>query len=182
MSFSLKYLFLFVTLSAIFSAALIYPLSAWPPVTINLTLVVLAAATLGVSLQRLNKTFWLPFLLVGWLYLAIAFMPKLLSISSFLPSKYVTFHIKEAELQPRFANIQNAQQLEDIRRPFDDDVVTFINPFRTDHPTNSLILRFRRLADILDALFALIAGALAGFISVLVIRPKRGTPSKAAAH
>jgi hypothetical protein len=68
MSFSLRTLLTFVLLTAIFAAALIYRTAFWYFFSVNLGVVILLVATTGVFLQRLDRTFWIPFCIFGWFY------------------------------------------------------------------------------------------------------------------
>src|SRR5687768_4504319 len=100
MSFSLKYLFALIALAAIFTAALIYPTSWWALAAVNLTVVVLAAVTLGVWFQRLNQTFWLSFCLIGWLYLTLSFTPAdVTRLAYYVPSKQISYLLKRTEIE-----------------------------------------------------------------------------------
>lgn len=87
MTFSLKYLFALVAIAAIFNAALFFRTPLWAFIAINTAVVILLAATIGVWLHRLNRTFWLPFCVVGWFYLAVALTPASINrLASYLPS------------------------------------------------------------------------------------------------
>ena len=68
MSFSLRWLFVVIAISAIFSAAIIYRTPFWTLTAVNLTVIILFVGSLGLWFQRLNQTFWMPFCAVGWFY------------------------------------------------------------------------------------------------------------------
>src|SRR5687768_7731623 len=87
MSFTLKYVFALVAVAAIFTAALIYRTPLWALAAVNLAIIVLLAGTFGVWFQRLNRTFWIPFISIGWVYLILSFTPATLNrLAYYLPS------------------------------------------------------------------------------------------------
>ena len=87
MNFSLRYLFAFVAITAVFNAALIYRTPQLAIIAINTAVVTLLAATVGLWLERLDRTFWLPFCVVGWFYLIVALTPPSINrLASYLPS------------------------------------------------------------------------------------------------
>jgi hypothetical protein len=146
-SFSLKYLFVVIALAAIFTAAIVYRTPFWTVASVNVTVTVLFVGTIGLWFQRLNRTFWIPFCMVGWFYLAFALMPLgMHRLNAFLPGTQITHMINRAELTVRHQTSTAAQEW------------------------RSGILN---LFDILNSCWALIAGGLAGIIAVLLLRPKQ---------
>ena len=94
MSFSIKRLFVGVALAAIFVAAFVYQSEWWTIGIVTLTLAVLVAATLGLSLRLLKKPFWLTFCILGWTYFVVAFSSTSLTrLPTLLPSTRVAFEI-----------------------------------------------------------------------------------------
>jgi hypothetical protein len=86
-TFSLKYLFVFVAIAAVFNAALIFRTPHWAIIAVNTAVVTLLVPTVGLCLQGLDRTFWLPFCVVGWFYLIVALTPPSINrLASYLPS------------------------------------------------------------------------------------------------
>jgi hypothetical protein len=86
-TFSLKYLFAFVAIAAVFNAALVFRTPHWAIIAINTAVVTLLVPTVGLWLERLDRTFWLPFCVVGWFYLIVALTPSSINrLASYLPS------------------------------------------------------------------------------------------------
>jgi hypothetical protein len=86
-TFSLKYLFVFVAIAAVFNAALIFRTPPWAIIAINTAVVTLLVPTVGLWLGRLDRTFWLPFCVVGWFYLVVALTPQSINrLAAYLPS------------------------------------------------------------------------------------------------
>jgi hypothetical protein len=97
-AFSLKYLFVFVTIAAIFTAAIIYKTQLWTLAAIYTTILVLLAGTLGLSTQRLRLKFWLAFCAVGWLYLAFSLTEN--CFASYVPSKRISYWLNRSDIEP----------------------------------------------------------------------------------
>jgi hypothetical protein len=149
-SFSLKYLFALVALAAFFTAAIIHRTPFWTVTAVNLTAVVLLVGTIGVWFQRLNRTFWIPFCLVGWFYFVFALTPQGRNrLHAFLPGTQIAHMINLFELAQRGKMDQTAL------REWEGGIVN--------------------LFDVLNSCWVLLAGMLAGIISLLLIRkPKTG--------
>lgn len=75
MSFSLRTLFAVVLFAAIFAAVLLYRTPVLFLFLVVLVLGILSVGTAGILFGGLPKHSWIPFCLVGWLYLAVAFTP-----------------------------------------------------------------------------------------------------------
>src|SRR5687767_1758220 len=93
MTFSIRWLLGMVLVAALFAAALAYHSSWWATAILSLTIALFVAATLGVWLKRLANEFWMPFVFVGWLYLAMAFAPNDMRLSSRLPGTQISLAI-----------------------------------------------------------------------------------------
>jgi len=92
MSFSLRTLFAIVLIAAVSTAALFYRTPVLIFVLVVLVLGILSVGTAGVLFGGLPKRFWIPFCLVGWLYLAIAFTPLASTpLILYLPSTRLSF-------------------------------------------------------------------------------------------
>lgn len=148
MSFSLRYLFALVALAAVYAAALSVHNQYWIFIAVNLTFAILLAVTIGVWLERLNRIFWLPFAVVGWFYLAIAFIP--LGVSRF------PLYLPGLQLV-RVVRPQSEAILDSIRRSY---------PVALD---GSLL----RIADVVNTVSAVLFAAAAGGIAVLLLRQRR---------
>jgi hypothetical protein len=170
MSFSIKWLFGVVAIAAIFTAALVYRTPLWTFIAINTAVVVLLAATIGVWLRRLNRTFWLAFCVVGWFYLAVSFVPvKAVRLVYYIPSNYISVELLRPLLEAEFGESLNEITM---RIVLFDDLERIIDPSLNNAQTE-LVVAIRRTADIIHALSALVASTLSGIISVLLIRQTR---------
>jgi hypothetical protein len=149
MSFSLKYLFALVAIAAVFTAAVIYRTPFWTVTAVNLTVIILFVASLGVWFQRLNQIFWIPFCAAGWFYFIFALTPQGRNrLHAFLPGTQITHMINKMELAIRHGT-------ETAAREWATGIVN--------------------LFDILNSCSALIVGGIAGIIASLLIRQKRET-------
>src|SRR5687768_6038777 len=89
MSFFIKWLFALVALAAISAAALVYRTELWAMAAILLAIALLLTATCGVWVHRFDRSFWIPFCVVGWFYLLVAFSDRVNALAPYLPSTYL---------------------------------------------------------------------------------------------
>jgi len=144
-SFSLKYLFALVALAAFFTAAIIHRTPFWTVTAVNLTAVVLLVGTIGLWFQRLNRTFWIPFCLVGWFYFVFALTPQGRNrLHAFLPGTQIGHMINLFELR------LHVNMDETAMREWEQGIVN--------------------LFDVLNSCWVLLAGGLAGIITMILIR------------
>ncbi len=126
-------------------------------------MIVLLAAMLGVWLRRLRLAFWLPFCLVGWLYLATSLTTH--RLAGYLPSRYISYRLEGSELptSERKYNVPYPH----LER---EEVLLYL-----DHLTvrSDTVQRYFLFAEILDALSAIVAGGFAGVFASILVRKKR---------
>lgn len=92
MRFSLRSLLAVILLAAIFTAAFNDHISHWLVVGVVVGILIVGMA--GVMCGVFQKHFWIPFCLIGWLYLAIAFTPlRSNRLVLLLPSTHATMSI-----------------------------------------------------------------------------------------
>jgi hypothetical protein len=89
--FSLRTLFLVVALAAIFAAALIHPTTYWAISVALLSATTIILGTFGVWRHRYNRTFWMPFCFVGWLFIAFAVIADPPAVLRVVPSSYIEY-------------------------------------------------------------------------------------------
>jgi hypothetical protein len=94
MQFSLRTLFAVVLIAAIFTATLLYTTDGLFAVLLLLALGILSVGTTSILFGGLPRRFWIPFCIVGWLYLAVAFTPLASNrLTLYLPSTQLSYWI-----------------------------------------------------------------------------------------
>jgi hypothetical protein len=163
----LRRLFVIVAVAAIYTAALIYRTPFWAFVAINLAVLILLIATVGVWLQYLTRAFWLPFCIVGWFYLAVAFTPATITrLANYLPSGQI---VKLVDPEMNDAIEMIATQSPQIPVGF-----TF-GPNDPEFANFELIMEFQRFADTVDTVSAVTLAAAAGLMASYCVRRFKAT-------
>jgi len=169
MTFSIRWLLAVVGIAALFAAALTYHSSWCATAILSLTIAMLAAATLSVRLKRGLTEFWLPFAFVGWLYLAMAFAPDTMRLSSRLPGTQVSLLIWN------WLAIEPTAEDERIGM-FDFSLaignVVLTSPSELTADLDLTFPDFMGFLDIMQCLFALLFAVIAGVCSSVLLRRK----------
>ena len=180
MSFSLRTLFAVVLIAAIFTTALIYrtPVFAYAVGLVAVGLLILG--TVGSLFGGFSKRFWIPFSVVGWLYLAIAFTPLASTrLILYLPStrlSYVAWNKESIKpMSPQILgnnlSVQNGELSVDVSIPG-----LYGLPGKPMVATGHMYLRlFDGFSDLLRIMHLIVAvhmGLLAGVVASFLLRHK----------
>jgi hypothetical protein len=165
-SFSLKYLFVVVALAAIFAGAFVYRTPLWASLVVTATFGLLIIATVYSVLVTSSRHFSLGFIVTGWLYLAVVFIPFLSEAHRVLFTTrllgYGWERLKGGQLHPEFVLIGGVRFPELDKRLAVDAAV---EPFQSAKQDYYMELRsFFYIGDCCSALLlALLTGVIASY-------------------
>lgn len=171
MRFSIQWLFAFVAIAAVFTAALLYRKPAWASVAVTSTMLLFVVATCRSALSSTRRSFTLPFCLTGWLYLGVVFLPVLSEAHRFLFTTRLLGHgwtsLKDGQQAPWVIKIGGVNFLE-----FDSQlaVEAAVQPYQS--PQSEYYLELRSFFYAGDCLSAVVLAAFVAAVTSLLIRQK----------
>jgi hypothetical protein len=176
--YSLRSLLLIVGVAALGSAALIYRTSFWACLIVSLTLGIFLFGSLRIYSDPPKRPFWIPCLLVGLPYLAIALVGVLEIDKHLITSRFI-FQIWYAGADPELAAKWGAAYLQGPS-DFEETFYYFVLPsgamtWDIGLVEQSVVHEFRRVYAVAQSLIALGLGALVGAVFL-----RRSTEGKTA--